>query len=369
MPAENVLYEAKFSVRQDLAPFSFVAGKDYCIVTGVTNISVTELVIPDCVTEIRETALMNCKSLISLTLPIADRNMGYVFTTLDPTNTNFKSHIPSSLKTIVLSEGVTTVAPEAFKNFSYITDIHLPSTLTRIGENAFSGCTALQNYHITDLTSFCELYTESSHLGSGDNLYLNGELVTELVVPDGVFSVGNAFAYYKQLISVTMPDSVVNIGSGAFADCSSLNSITFSENLVSIGGSAFSGCTRLSNVEIPKTVRSIGESAFADCTSLKQIVIPEGVTSIARRAFEGSGVRSIVIPKSVVYIAESAFVSNSYLGSVYYGGSQAEWEAITIKGLNTDLTGSTIYYYSETQPTEAGNYWHYDDDGVTPVVW
>ena len=166
-----------------------------------------------------------------------------------------------------------------------------------------------------------------------------------------------------------MPDSVVNIGSGAFADCSSLNSITFSENLVSIGGSAFSGCTRLSNVEIPKTVRSIGESAFADCTSLKQIVIPEGVTSIALWTFDGSGLRSIVIPKSVVYIAESAFVSNSYLGSVYYGGSQAEWEAITIKGSNTDLKGSTIYYYSETQPTEAGNYWHYDVDGVTPVIW
>ena len=359
MPAENVLYEAKFSVRQDLAPFSFVAGKDYCIVTGVTNISVTELVIPDCVTEIREMAFINCKSLVSLTLPIADQQMSYLFSV----------SVPTSLKTIILSEGVTTIAPEAFKDFSYITDIYFPSTLTRIGKNAFSGCTALQNYHITDLASFCELYAESSLLWTGDNLYLNGELVTELVVPDGVFSVGNAFAYYKQLISVTMPDSVVNIGSGAFADCSSLNSITFSENLVSIGGSAFSGCTRLSNVEIPKTVRSIGESAFADCTSLKQIVIPEGVTSIARRAFEGSGVRSIVIPKSVVYIAESAFVSNSYLGSVYYGGSQAEWEAITIKGSNTDLKGSTIYYYSETQPTEAGNYWHYDVDGVTPVIW
>ena len=359
MPAENVLYEAKYAARQDLAPFSFIAGEDYCIVTGVTNPSVTELVVPDCVTEIREMAFINCKSLVSLTLPIADQQMSYLFSV----------SVPTSLKTIILSEGVTTIAPEAFKDFSYITDIYFPSTLTRIGKNAFSGCTALQNYHITDLASFCELYAESSLLWTGDNLYLNGELVTELVVPDGVFSLGNAFAFYERLTSVTMPNSVVNIGYEAFRGCSYLKSIKFSENLMAIGACAFYSCTRLSDVELPRTVRSIGERAFQECSSLRNIVIPEGVTSIALWAFYYSGLRSIVIPKSVVYIGDAAFSSNSSLGSVYYGGSQAEWEAITIKTSNMDLTNSTIYYYSETQPTEAGNYWHYDVDGVTPVIW
>lgn len=361
MPAENTVYEARYSLRKDLEPFSFIAGKDYCIITGVTDTLVTELVVPDCVTEIKDMAFINCQSLISLTLPIADQTIGNYFST---------NNIPSSLKTIILSEGLTYIAPSAFANLSRITDIYLPSSLTRIGKGAFTGCSALQNIHISDLASFCAIYIEQGTLlWGGKNLFLGGTLVTDLVVPEGVVSLGNGFNDYDNLTSVVMPDSVLNIGDNAFYACEYLNNVVLSKNLVTIGGSAFRQCTRLNNVVIPDTVRSIGERAFENCKSLTSIVIPEGVTSIALWAFSGcSALKTIVIPKTVIHITSSAFPSDSALKQVYYGGSQSDWDLIEISSGNTSLTGATIYFYSETDPG-SGNYWHYDTDGVTPVIW
>lgn len=368
MPAEDTNYEARYTVREDLAPFSFVAGEDYCIITGVTDTSVTELVVPDCVTDIKLMAFINCRSLTSLTLPIADRAIGYYFSNHDPTSTYYQTNMPP-LKTLILSEGLTYIAPNTFTYLKQLTDLYLPSTLTRIGDDAFTGCSALKNIHISDLASFCSIYNEElSLLGSNRDLYLNGTLVTDLVIPNGVISLGNAFAYYSKLTSVVMPDSLVNIGYAAFDGCAYLRGVDFGENLFSIGALAFRNCTRLNNVDIPKSVKSIGEYAFYNCDSLTNIVIPDGITSIALWAFYGSGLKTIVIPKSVIHIGSFAF-SSTAMNRIYYGGAETDWEQVDIESANNGLTAVAIYYYSEMQPTGSGNYWHYDSDGVTPVVW
>ena len=368
MPAEDTNYEARYTVREDLAPFSFIAGEDYCIITGVTDTSVTELVVPDCVTDIKLMAFFNCRSLTSLTLPIADRAIGYYFSNHDPTSTYYQTNMPP-LKTLILSEGLTYIAPDAFTYLKQLTDLYLPSTLTRIGDDAFTGCSALKNIHISDLASFCTIYNEgASLLGSNRNLYLNGTLVTDLVIPNGVISLGNAFAYYSKLTSVVMPDSLVNIGYAAFDGCAYLRDVDFGGNLFAIGALAFRNCTRLNNVDIPKTVKSIGERAFYNCDSLINIVIPDGVTSIALWTFDGSGLKTIVIPRSVSHIGDYVFNATNNMSRIYYGGSEADWEQVNIESAN-NLSSVTIYHYSDTQPTESGNYWHYDTDGVTPVIW
>lgn len=103
------------------------------------------------------------------------------------------------------------------------------------------------------------------------------------------------------------------------------------------------------------------------------IVIPESingipVTAIAREAFdECRGIRSITIPDSVTSIGTRAFYGCTSLENVYYGGTESEWNQISIDSYgNSYLTDATRYYYSATQPTEPGNYWYYDN-GVIKV--
>lgn len=128
----------------------------------------------------------------------------------------------------------------------------------------------------------------------------------------------------------------------AFYHCSSLTSITIPNSVTSIRSSAFEGCSGLTNVTIPNSVISIGGSAFGWCSGLTSITIPNSVTSIGDYAFYGCR-------------------------RVYYRGTVKEWNKIYI-GYEATTTAS-LYYYSKTKPTESGNYWHYDADGVTPAIW
>ena len=140
---------------------------------------------------------------------------------------------------------------------------------------------------------------------------------------------------------------VTEIGIFAFALCDSLTEVTIPEGVTSIGNSAFSSCSSLTKVTIPKSVTSIGNDAFAHCSSLTKVTIPEGVTSIGAGAFQSCGsLTEVTIPKSVETIGEMAFYQCEALATVYYGGSQEDWDALknTIDNGNNPLLNANIIY-------------------------
>ena len=97
------------------------------------------------------------------------------------------------------------------------------------------------------------------------------------------------------------------------------------------------------------------------------VVVPAGVTTIGYGAFLGSSLTEIVFPQSLTTIRGSAF-TNSSLQKVFYSGTQAEWDTVEIyNSENTELNSATVYFYSETKPTESGNFWHYVDGVAT--IW
>ena len=109
------------------------------------------------------------------------------------------------------------------------------------------------------------------------------------------------------MTSVTIPNSVTNIGNYAFTDCDSLTSLTIPGSVKSIGYYAFSGCESLTSVTIPSSIKIINSSMFDDCSSLTSVTIPDSVTTIKGGAFAGcSSLKSITIPKSVTSINDVA---------------------------------------------------------------
>ena len=172
--------------------------------------------------------------------------------------------------------------------------------------------------------------------------------------------------------SVVIPETYKGIIVDGIFDsgfcCSSYTSISIPDSVNYIGEGAFSGCFSLSSVIIPDGVASIGRGAFETCTSLTSIIIPDGVTSIGISTFRYcTYLSSVIIPGSVTFIGGYTFYNCSSLAEVFYAGSAADWSSITVGEDNYQLTSATRYFYSEEEPTESGNYWHYVD-GV-PTVW
>ena len=131
---------------------------------------------------------------------------------------------------ITIPEGVTSIGTYAFEDCSRLTSITIPEDVTSIGDYAFYGCSSLTAVHISDIAAWCniEFFDDYSNpLCYAHNLYLNGELVTQLTLPEGVTSIGNyAFDGCYSLTTITIPEGVTSIESGAFSNCSSLTTIT-----------------------------------------------------------------------------------------------------------------------------------------------
>ncbi|MDE6264350.1 MAG: leucine-rich repeat protein [Paramuribaculum sp.] len=208
---------------------------------------------------------------------------------------------------------VVSIGKKAFYECSSLTSVTIPNSVTSIGFNAFSGCSGLTKAEFASIESLCSIKFGGSYanpLECAHNLYINGELIEDLVIPESVDSIGNyTFSGCSGLTSVTIPNSVTSIGESAFSGCSSLTSITLGEKLQEIRDFAFNECQNLKSVDIPNSVTSIGSYAFSGCSGLTSVTIPNSVKSIGYSAFYGcSGLKSVDIPNSVTSIGESAFV-------------------------------------------------------------
>ena len=193
-------------------------------------------------------------------------------------------------------------------------------TVTSIGYYAFSYCDSLTSVSIPDSVEQI-----------GTNLFVGcSKLKTISVSPDHpYFATIDGVLFRKAdkaLISYpagiksstyTIPQGIAVIGDSAFFACSSLTSVSVPDSVTSIGDEAFAGCSSLTSVSIPDSVTSIGDAAFHSCKSLTSVSIPNSVTSIGDSAFSYcDSLTSVSIPDSVTSIGDCAFGSCTSLTSV-----------------------------------------------------
>jgi hypothetical protein len=230
-----------------------------------------------------------------------------------------------NLTSITIPNSVTSIGVNAFRRCSGLTSVTIGNSVTSIGDYAFDNCNSLTSVYISDLETWCKISfakASSNPLCCAHHLFLNGEEIKDLEIPNNVTSINNsAFFGCSGLTSITIPNSVTSIGERAFENCSGLTSVTIGNSVTSVGEYAFYGCSSLTSITIPNSVTSIKQSTFGSCSSLASITIPNSVTSIEYYAFSGcTGLTSITIPNSVTNIGGYAFQYCSGLTSITIGG-------------------------------------------------
>ena len=333
----SVVLTAKFEVDPQMADFSFESTPTACIIKKAKNIK--WLVIPEYVTAIENEAFSGCSKLTSVVWSATN------CTSAGSSGSPIFSGC-SNLTSVTFGKNVQTIPAYAFYGCSRLTKITIPDSVTSIGDYAFYGCSGLTAvYYTGDIAGWCGITFgswDSNPLYYAHNLYLNGTLLTELVIPDTVSAIkNNAFYNCSGLTSVIIPDSVTSIGRWAFNGCSGLTEITIPDSVTSIGGGAFCECSKLTSVTIGNGVTSIESSAFSGCSALTSVTIGNGVTSIGNSAFRYcSGLTSVTILDSVTSIGNSAFWGCTRLTSITFTGTKAQWNAIS-KGYSWNVgTGS-----------------------------
>ena len=327
----DVVVKAKIELKDEMKNFEFTSTTTSCEITGLYDKTVTELVIPDYVTSIGEYAFTNCTSLTSVTIG---------------------------------------------------------DSVTSIGEYAFERCASLTSVHITDIAAWCNIsfYIASDYSSNplyyANNLYINGELVTELVIPKGITSIGDyAFTNCTSLTSVTIPDSVTSIGREAFHCCDSLTSVTIPDSVTSIGNFAFSYCYKLVEVIDLSSLNITKESYSNGAVGYYAIEVHKGESKIVNYNdylfyTDNNGVNYLL-----GYVGEDTalVLPESYKGENYEIYNYAFYErkditSVTIPDSVTSIGGSafkncdslTIYCEAASKPSGWSSSWNYSG---CPVVW
>ena len=245
--------------------------------------SILSVVISDGVTSIGDWSFYDCSSLTSVAIPnsvTSIREYAFLFC--------------SSLTSVTLPNSVTSIGDYAFRYCSSLTSVTIPNSVTSIGFSAFSGCTKLSSVIIP-----------KSVVSIGEDVFGGSYLLSSISVEAGnpVYdSRDNCNAIIETTTNTIIagcpntiiPNSVTAIGNYAFAGFISITSFDIPNQIVKIGNSAFGGCENLSSVTIPNSVISIGEDAFSTCPSLTTITIPSSVKEIMRDAFWGCSSMSAI---------------------------------------------------------------------------
>ena len=193
--------------------------------------------------------------------------------------------------------------------------------------------------------------------------FLNGERITKIwndafrsctfletvTLPDSINEIGiGAFYNCSSLKSINLPDSLYEIGWESFSFCTSLTDITLPRNLQIIGGFAFEKCSALSSIEIPDSVSAMDHSVFNGCTSLSEIKIGKGLNEIPDSTFSNTAISSITIPSNIKEIGGNAFAYCSNLTQVNLSeglkviGFQAFKDTTTLKHIELPDSVTTI---------------------------
>ena len=312
MPSENTTYTAKWEVSDEMSNYAFSSTDSTCTISGIKDKTVTDIIVPDYVTNISSGAFEGCSDLVNITLPFVGTRAGQI--------------------------GDSTASSQLSGYFGAIFGYR----------EVYNGSTPPE-----DATCQLANYSKNNVSGIFSCYYFIPKTLRRVTITKGSIR-HRAFTNCSMLTAIILENEVTEIEYGAFTNCSMLENVTLSNKITSIGSSAFYGCTSLQEITIPNSVTSINSSAFNECNSLKnifvdenntaytsesgilynkaktqfihipkavmgEVIIPVGITTISNSAFsECDKITAITIPDNVTAIGQSAFYNCTALTKIYF---------------------------------------------------
>lgn len=381
---------------------------------GCTNLATVN--IPSGVTQIDASTFSGCASLEEIIIPKGVTEIGG------------QAFSGTALKTLVLPDTVTSIGMSAFATTERITDLYINGDLNkyinvnayRVGNTISYGTLPmaknLYSWHMNgDITIAGVKYDPVTEFSVGGDPNLDNILqgmfkgvetlkLVQIGQMNGGAEIvveGDAFRDCPNLERVILLDNVSTVGYYAFAGCTSLTELTLSGVSI-IQNGAFDGTTSLKGVSLPDTVIEVWMNAFYN-SGIKYVNIPRYLSVLGQSAFQNcvnlekvtsasyyynndtndrrpqdtvlttldfgvfsycTNLEYIVLPKSITKIENQCF-KNSGLKTIYFTGTQTEYNAITLGEYAMPSTAPTVYYYSQNKYTGG---WYYQSNGTVVVA-
>jgi len=318
------VHDIAFANCENLASVNLGEGIIYIGGSAFSGCNIKEISIPESVLFISIEAF-SCTTLEKVEFASLKSFFDITFSgaLVNPLESSYRLYIAGEEVTdLTIPESVTELKSYVLTGCHGLKSVHLPASLQSIGKSAFEDCENLKDVYFDDMKSLCSIkYDEQSHLlSNAEHLYIDGNESNALEVADDISTISDyAFANFKGLTSVKLSENVMNIGKGAFKNCSNLKSLSMSAGIKQIGKSTFEGCSSLSSLLLPEGVEEIGERAFLGCSNLYSLTLPQSVEHIGEYAFAGCKLRSIQILAPVPpAISSSSFSAQSTYHTTLY---------------------------------------------------
>lgn len=293
----------------------------------------------------------------------------------------WKAH-SGSIRSVIIKNGVTSIGSNAFFRYTELKSVTIPKSVTRIGSRAFVTCSSLSEINVPDsVTDIGEYafyntawYTDhpNGFLYAGKVIcHYKGSCPESLSISDGTLGIaGSAFESHTEILSVTLPDSIQNIGYGAFSGCNNIRSIKIPFVGAASAGAVyhaeeyylndtkfsyiFAGSVPASLKTVEISGKDIDNKAFQYCNNITEVIIGDGVSIIGSYAFSGcASLSSVTVPDSLRIINADAFENTAwynampdgavYIGNVLYKYKGSCPESIQIKDGTLGIAGYAFY--------------------------
>lgn len=287
----------------------------------------TKIVIPSNVDGIGKGAFYDCNKITSIAIQDSQNN---AFVVAEKAFSNCLS-----LADIVFPNTLTHINDGAFAGCTKIKSVSIPNTIIKFGEGAFTNCVSLNEVHYDGtLDEWLLLRFESATEHpciNGSSLFINGEIVTELAIPNTAKVGPYAFYGCTSIVEISIPKGVRYIEAGAFMNCVNLESIKMhKDSVIEIKNKAFYDCISLKELEFSDTMDKLGEYAFYNCDSLEVVTLTENISSIGKYCFAECNTLDTVYfnIKYCKIPLDRTFVGCNSLASIEYGGTIEEWNKV-----------------------------------------